>query len=411
MAQDGIIFKGLRCIIPATLRQKIREKLHSTHIGVQGCLRRARKLVYWPAMNSNITDYLSKCEVCNTFQPQQQKEPLISHEIPHRPWEKMASDIFTFDSKDYLCTVDYYSNYFELDHLYDKTAPEGVKKLKQHFSNHGIPDKLHSDNMPFGSREFQDFAREYELEHLTSSPDYPQSNGKVENAIKTAKSLMKKARESGQDFYLSLLAWRNTPTEGMGSSPAQRLFIRRTKTSLPTASRLLEPEPVKQVREKLYERKEIQAKYFNKGSKELPSLQEGETVRMKPKAHDHAKRWVKAQVEKQVDVRSYAVRTEDGRQYRRNRKHLRKSRETFVPDRTPPMTEPLPHHTSPHVPLNPATVVLPQAHPRTPVNPTTPHRLTKVPVHDDTGVSVSPAKPASVPVSVTRSGRVSKPPK
>ena len=132
--------------------------------------------------------------------------------------------------------------------------------------------------MPFGSREFQDFAREYEFEHLTSSPDYPQSNRKVENAIKTAKSLMKKARESGQDFYLSLLAWRNTPTEGMGSSPAQCLFSKRTKTSLPTASRLLEPEPVKQVRGKLYERKEIQAKYFNKGSKELPSLQEGETV-------------------------------------------------------------------------------------------------------------------------------------
>ena len=277
-AQDGIIFKGLRCIIPATLRQKIREKLHSTHIGVQGCLRRARELVYWPAMNSDITDYLSKCEVCNTFQPQQQKEPLISHEIPLCPWEKIASDIFTFDSKDYLCTVDYYSNYFKLDRLYDKTALEVVKKLKRHFSNHGIPDKLHSDNMPFGSREFQDFAKEYKFEHLTSSPDYPQSNGKVENAIKTAKSLMKKAKESGQDFYLSLLAWRNTPTEGMGSSPAQRLFSRRTKTSLPTASRLLEPEPVKQVRDKLYERKEIQAKYFNKGSKELPSLQEGEIV-------------------------------------------------------------------------------------------------------------------------------------
>ena len=137
--------------------------------------------------------------------------------------------------------------------------------------------------------------------------------GRLKTQLKTEKSLMKKARESVQDFYLSLLAWRNTPTEGMDSSPVQRLFSRRTKTSLPTASRLLEPEPVKQVRDKLYERKEIQAKYFNKGSKELPSLQEGEIVRMEPKAHDHAKRWVKAQVEKQVDVRSYAVRTEDGR--------------------------------------------------------------------------------------------------
>ena len=139
---------------------------------------------------------------------------------------------------------------------------------------------------------------------------------------------------------------------------------------------------MKQVRDKLYERKEIQAKYFNKGSKELPSLQKGEIVRMKPKAHDHVKRWVKAQVEKQVDMRSYAVRTEDSRQYRRNRKHLRKSQETFVRDRTPPVTEPPPSvtHTSPHVLLDPATVVPPQTPPRTPVNPTTPRRLPKVPV-------------------------------
>ena len=103
----------------------------------------------------------------------------------------------------------------------------------------------------------------------------------------------------------------------MGSSPAQCLLSRRARTSLSTTSKLLESEPVKQVRNKLNERKEIQAKYFNKGCKELKfSLQEGEVVRMKPKLHDNAKRWVKAQVEKQVDVRSYAVRTEDSRQYR-----------------------------------------------------------------------------------------------
>ena len=37
-----------------------------------------------------------------------------------------------------------------------------------------------------------------------------------------------------------------------------------------------------------------------------------------------AQKWKKAQVEDQVDVRSYSVRTEDGRVFRRNRRHLRK---------------------------------------------------------------------------------------
>ena len=37
-----------------------------------------------------------------------------------------------------------------------------------------------------------------------------------------------------------------------------------------------------------------------------------------------AQKWKKAQVEEQVDVRSYAVHTEDGRVFRRNRRHLKK---------------------------------------------------------------------------------------
>ena len=45
---DGIIFKGPRCVIPQTLRPRIKAKLHKSHIGVQGCLRRARETLYWP---------------------------------------------------------------------------------------------------------------------------------------------------------------------------------------------------------------------------------------------------------------------------------------------------------------------------------------------------------------------------
>ena len=52
--QDGIIFKGQRCVILKTLRQKVKEKIHHAHIGIQGCLRTAREVVYWPSMNTYI---------------------------------------------------------------------------------------------------------------------------------------------------------------------------------------------------------------------------------------------------------------------------------------------------------------------------------------------------------------------
>ena len=44
---------------------------------------------------------------------------------------------------------------------------------------------------------------------------------------------MRKCERSGDDLYLSLLEWRNTPSEGLNTSPTQRLIGRRTRTKLP----------------------------------------------------------------------------------------------------------------------------------------------------------------------------------
>ena len=330
--QDDVIFKGQRAIIPKSLRQKIREKLHVALTGIQSCLRRAREAVYWPGMNKDLTDFISKCAICNTFQNNQAKEPLIPREIPSRPWQIIAADIFTVNNKDLLCTVDCYSNYFEIDRLFQKTAGEVKKKLKRHFSTHGIPDTLMSDNVPFSSKEFQDFAKEYEFTTEPRLPEYAQSNGKAENGVKTAKRLMKKAAESGNDFYLMLLEWRNTPSEGMDSSPSQRMFSRRAKTQLPMSKKLLQPKVVTGVQEKRRTRKQIQSRYYNRGTEELNPLRKDDVVRIKPGNNDRTGRWTKGCVIEQVGVRSYNVKTKDGRIFRRNRKFLRHTNEPFNVD-------------------------------------------------------------------------------
>ena len=160
-------------------------------------------------MTAEIKDYIAKCEVCATYQKEQPKEPLICQKIPSRPWETVGSDIFHFQGKDYLCTVDYYSNYFQVDSLEDKAVTEVIQVLKRHFARHGIPNRLVSDNGPaFNSFEFQHFAESCDMEHITSSSHYPQSNGKVENSVKTAKNLLKKSKAARLDIYLALLEWK-----------------------------------------------------------------------------------------------------------------------------------------------------------------------------------------------------------
>ena len=110
---------------------------------------------------------------------------------------------------------------------------------------------------------------------------------------------------------------------------AQRMFGRRTRTLLPTTSYQLKPKVQEDVKEELFKQKSKQAKYYNQNTKELPPLQTGEVVRVAPKPGDRERKWFKARVEDQVDIRSYEVRTEDGRLYRRNRRHLRQSKEPF----------------------------------------------------------------------------------
>ena len=100
--QDGLIFTGQRIIIPRSVRNEIIEKLHESHIGIQGCTRRARECVYWPGMTKDIENSISQCKTCESFGNKQQKEPLMSHEIPTRPWEKVCCDFAI------LITVDYF---------------------------------------------------------------------------------------------------------------------------------------------------------------------------------------------------------------------------------------------------------------------------------------------------------------
>ena len=44
--QNGVIFKGERLVIPAALRSTMINKLHSSHLGLQGSLRTAREAFY-----------------------------------------------------------------------------------------------------------------------------------------------------------------------------------------------------------------------------------------------------------------------------------------------------------------------------------------------------------------------------
>ena len=268
--QDGLIFKANTVVIPRSLHADMKARAHSSHLGTESCLRRACECIYWPGMSAEIKQYISACEICRELDTTSQpNEPLISHEVLSCPWERVGTDIFFLDGKEYLITIDYRRNFWEADRLLDSNASTVILELKSHYARHGIPDQVMSNNGPqFVSTEFATFAKTWEFDF----------------DLKTAKRLLRKSISAGMDPYLAFLDCRNTPTQAMTTSPAQRLMGRRTKTLIPTTQNFLMPKtnPPRVEKSQLKERQQVQAKYYNRTTKELPTLSKGDVVRMKP---------------------------------------------------------------------------------------------------------------------------------
>ena len=325
--EDGIIYKGDKCVIPAALRQGLLRKLHDPHMGIESTLRWARSLIYWPGMSSQIKDRCKRCDICQSFGTAQQKEPLLPHPIPTHPWQVVGADLFSINNEHFLVTTDYWSGFWELDKLQDMNSTTIILHLRRLFARYGIPVKLITDNGPqFVSYEFKDFARYWKFLHSTSSPYYPASNGKAESGVKTAKRLIKKALVDRKDPWMAILAYRNTVTEGMTTTPMERMMGRKARTQLPMKPSTLEAsrreKDYSDTRDQLKARQEKQRKYYDRKAYNLPDLERGDTVRVQPKGqHTY---WRRGIVCAKVAPRSFSVQLDNGTVIRRNRVQLRK---------------------------------------------------------------------------------------
>ena len=79
--------KGDRLITPHSLRGEMLEKIYGSQLGVEKCLSRAREILFWPNISTNIKEKLASCGVCNKHRSYQVKEPLLPHPVPDRPWQ------------------------------------------------------------------------------------------------------------------------------------------------------------------------------------------------------------------------------------------------------------------------------------------------------------------------------------
>ena len=135
-ADNGVLFKLDQIIVPSSLREEMLRKTHKAHQGSDSSIRRAQECLFWPGMQSEIRETSLSCGNCSQYQAERPTEPMLSHEIPSRPWSKISVDLFTLDGKQYLVIVDPYGDYFKLEPPRNVAAGTVFRAMKRNFARY-----------------------------------------------------------------------------------------------------------------------------------------------------------------------------------------------------------------------------------------------------------------------------------
>ena len=234
--EDGLVLKGTRIIIPNKKREDILKLIHEGHLGLNKCKMGAKETVYWPDINEQLEQLILNCQLCLKYSKSKDKNTpnmALGHEIPSVPWSKVATDIFHFELKSYLLVVDYTSRFPIVRELKSMSAQHIIEHFRLIFSEYGWPDTLVSDNGPcYVAESFTNLMKEYTVNHITSSPHYPQSNGLAEKFMQIVKNLFYKVKDEGTDIYKCLMIYHNTPLQSTSKSLMQMLQQRSARSQL-----------------------------------------------------------------------------------------------------------------------------------------------------------------------------------
>ncbi|XP_065190896.1 uncharacterized protein K02A2.6-like [Sycon ciliatum] len=349
---NGIVLKGLRIVVPASLRASTLIDLHAAHQGLTRTKRRARQTVYWPGMNSELDTLVRSCDACREFQPSQSAEPPISDRKPTLPFESVSADLFSCQGCEYLVFVDRLTGWPCIAKLgHSATSADVIRHFRRWFPDVGVPQVISTDGGPqFASHRFAEFCERWGIRHIKSSPHYPQSNGHAEAAVKAMKYLVEKTTNDGNldtdAFQRGLLEWRNTPGTS-GKSPAQLLYGRPLVSFVlaqwsqfdshwqDTASDMDDVDRVDQPPSQPH--------------RELSHLSIGTHVDIQ---HPKTKRWSSRGVVVAIgDHRDYYVKLPSGRVYWRNRRYLRPYRPPTPASTAMPASSPVPDAAPQAVPV------------------------------------------------------------
>ena len=255
--EKGVIMWGIRVVIPTSLRSKVLEELHLSHMGIVKMKALARQFVWWPNIDDQIEHLCKSCVQCCEHRANPPSAPLHPWVYPEKPWQRLHVDLAgPFLDKMWFVLVDAHSKWPEVLPLTkDSTSLSVIRCLRQLFIRYGLPCELVTDNgVQFTSKEFAQFCQNNGIRHSRSSVYYPRSNGEAERLVQTFKRSMKIGKEPVEKkLETFLFTYRSTPHSTTGRSPSELLLGRNLRSRL----HLLRPDQRTDVDSSQYRQREV----------------------------------------------------------------------------------------------------------------------------------------------------------
>nr|XP_037290588.1 uncharacterized protein K02A2.6-like [Rhipicephalus microplus] len=216
---QDLIYWGHRIVVPSAAAGSLLRLLHETHPGMAAMKNLAQTIFWYPGLDADI----------------ERRVPAPWPETGWK-WSRVHIDYAgPVEGHMLLVVVDAETKWLEAISRRSTTSEATVEALRPIFARFGLPHILVSDNGPqFVSAEFQKFVRMNGINHVTTAPYYPQSNGLAERAVRMIKEGLRKSQGGGtfiKRLSQFLCRYQRTPVKA-GKSPSKLLLGYQLRTRL-----------------------------------------------------------------------------------------------------------------------------------------------------------------------------------
>ena len=245
LGKDGILRRKCgpyqQVVLPSRFYALVYEELHANmgHLGPERVFQLTRERFYWPHMQRDITEFITKkCQCLKQKPPKSKPREPLQPIISTAPFEIISIDYLHLEKSSggyeyILVVVDHFTRYAQAYATRDKSAKTAAKLLYNDFIlRFGFPLRIHHDQGgEFENALFYHLEQLCDVIHSRTTPYHPEGNGKAERFNRTLLSMLRTLPEAYKSHWRDHLpkllhAYNCTRNDATGYSPFHLLFGR-----------------------------------------------------------------------------------------------------------------------------------------------------------------------------------------